>query len=562
MSQRKSRFGIFLVGLLMVLLLPARRCEAQEPNLEALWADLAGADASNAYRAIWALALTPEKAVPFLQVRLQPASGDRKQIDKLIHNLESDAFAERERATVELERLSDAAEEALRLALQEKPALELKRRIELLLARIPEPAGSPALVRQERALEALELAGTPEAQALVKRLADGSPAARWTRMAKAADARLAGRPRLADMPVKKVDEFGDQLPPGTLARLGTIRMQNGYWAAITSDGKSLVTVSDKSLHMWDMTTGRALPGFPQTKDWPETRAVAVSPDGKLVGIAYNRAYSFDICELPSGRLLHQRRGNGETREPCQYTVAFSADSKTFVITDQSITQLWDMTTGAKLRDFSHTSSLSKAAISADSRRLTTTSHFGPPRIWDVANGKLLHNLGDQKIPVYFSMMNADGSKLASYGPGPSARIWNGVTGKLIHQIPLASEPMHGDPTPSFAFSPDGTTLGVVDCMRKGDPEQRIQMWSLANLDLKPRLLTPPPGIGRLEAFTPDGKTLLWRSGSSYRLLDSATGKDQHGWASPGRRTVNALPPPAKTARLDCGTPPMPNCCTR
>jgi WD40 repeat protein len=530
MSQCKSPIGFLLLG---VLLLAPRRSEGQEPNVEALWADLAATDAAKAYRAVWKLALTPDKAVPFLKTRLQPASGNRKEIDKLVRDLGSETFAVRDKAIAEVERLADAAEESLKQALLDNPGLESRRRIEMLLSRLPDPAGSPTLVRQERALEALELAGTPEALEVVKRLAEGNPAARWTHKAKAVHARLVSRPRLDDTPAKMVDEFGDDLPPGVLARLGTIRMQSGYWAAITPDGKSLITVSDKALHMWDLATGRALPGFPQAKDWPDCRAVAVSPDGKLAGVAYDRAYSFDICELPSGKVLHHQPGKGEIREPSRYAVVFSPDSKTFVITNQLGTQLWDMATGKRLRDFSHASNLYKAVISADSRRLATISHTAPPRIWDVAGGRLLHDLGNQKIPVYSAAINADGTKLVTYAPGPCARIWDCETGKLIRAIPLASEPMHGDPSPSFVFAPEGSTLAVVDCVRKGDPEQRIQMWNMADFDPKPRMLTPPPGIGRLEAFTPDGKTLLWESGSSYRLLDAVTGKDRHGWASRG-----------------------------
>jgi WD40 repeat protein len=195
--------------------------------------------------------------------------------------------------------------------------------------------------------------GPPEAKELVKRLAGGNLAAQWTRMAQAAHARLSDRPSPPSMPAKKVDAFGDPLPDCALARLGTIRMQSGNSSTITPDGKTLVTVSDKSLHAWDMKTGGALPGFPQTKDWADCRAVAISPDGKLLAVAYDRAYSFDICEFPGGKLLHQHRGKGEASEPCRYTVAFSSDSKNFVIASQANTQIWDMTTGKKLREFAH-----------------------------------------------------------------------------------------------------------------------------------------------------------------------------------------------------------------
>src|SRR5262249_51204307 len=69
---------------------------------------------------------------------------------------------------------------------------------------------------------------------------------------------------------------------GTLARLGTVRLQNSVEAALSPDGKTLVTVADKVLHLWDTTTGRELPGFPQSKKWDYPRAVAISPNGSLL----------------------------------------------------------------------------------------------------------------------------------------------------------------------------------------------------------------------------------------------------------------------------------------
>jgi WD40 repeat protein len=521
--------GVFAMITAHLVLVPHSR--AQEVDLENLWTDLADQDAAKAYRAIGALALTPVRAVPFLHARLKPVVGDRKQIDKLIRALDDELFPVREKAIEELERWSDGAEEALKQALVQKPGLERKRRIEALLARIPDPGSSPTFVRQARALEALEWMGTREAQELLERLAKGNAAARWTQMAKESHARLA-RVRPTPAPKRKTDDFADPLPVGTLARLGTIRMQSGYWPAITPDGKTLVTVSDTSLQACDLTTGRALPGFPQSKDWPEVRALAISPNGKFLAVAYNRAYSFDICEFPSGKLLHQNRGTGETFEPSRYTVAFSSDSKNFIVTSQFATQIGDVTTGKKIREFNHPNGFFHAVISADGRRLATSSRRGI-WVWDVTEGKLLHDLGDQKAHVFSATINSTGTRLATYGEGPSMRIWDIVAGKLIRQVPLEGNPVHGDPVPSFAFSPDGTTLALIDCFRKGDPEQRIQLWNLADPDAKPRILIPPPGRGAVEGFTPDGKTLLWRTDSSYRLLDSTTGKDRHEWVSRG-----------------------------
>ncbi|HYT95206.1 MAG TPA: hypothetical protein VEL76_41195, partial [Gemmataceae bacterium] len=554
MSQYTSRKSSILVALLSVLVVLGLRSEAQEPNLETLWADLADQDAAKAYRAIWALALTPEKTVPFLKARLSPVSGDRQQIDQLVRDLDKKAFAVREKAMAELGRLSDAAEAALKQVLQEKPSVEMSRRIEQLLARIPEAAGTPALVRQARALEVLERAGTPEARELLERLAKGNAAARWTQMAQAAHARLASRPRPAPVPVPpKLDHFGDPLPAGSLARLGTVRLQNSDEAALAPDGKTLVTVADKVLHLWDITTGRELPGFPQSKDWRHPRAVAISPNGKLLAVAYHRgAYHFVICELPSGKLLYQQRNAGPHVEPCHYAPAFSADSKTFVIGNQVTTQVWDMTTGKKLREFFHgQGTLSTVAVSPDGRRLVTSTHRRQSRIWDVATGKVLQDLGEQTLS-YRAAFSHDSTQLATSGPGASVRILDMATGKLKREIALAADPARSEQAAwAFAFSPDGTTLALTTRTGKESPEQQIQLWNLADANAKPRVLVPPPGVGWIDSFSQDGQTLLWRTWHSVRLLDATTGKDRHGWPYRGDILAVAWSPDGALIATGC-----------
>ncbi len=95
------------------------------------WADLADGDAARAYRAIRALAARPGESVPYLRKALPPAE--------------------------------DADED-----------------------NGEDSNPSSGRLREMRALEALELAGTPEARAALQELARGNPAARRTRDAKAA----------------------------------------------------------------------------------------------------------------------------------------------------------------------------------------------------------------------------------------------------------------------------------------------------------------------------------------------------------------------------------------
>jgi RNA polymerase sigma factor (sigma-70 family) len=163
-------------------------------ELEALWVDLAAADAAQAYRAIWSL-VTARDAVPFLAERVQPQlSPDPRLIARLIAGLNGDRFAEREQAVHELERLGELAEPGLRKALADRPSLETRRRIEPLLEKLKGPVTAPERLRPLRDVEVLEHINTPEARQVLAGLARGAPEAWLTQEAKAALERLARPP--------------------------------------------------------------------------------------------------------------------------------------------------------------------------------------------------------------------------------------------------------------------------------------------------------------------------------------------------------------------------------
>jgi hypothetical protein len=135
--------------------------------------------------------------VPLLQARLRPAPSpaDRKQVARLLADLDSEEFAVRQKAMEALQQLGERAETALREALEGKPTLELRKRIEELLEGVRIGATAPERLRDLRAVEVLEHIGTAEARAVLRTLAEGAAEARLTREAKASLQRLAARGR-------------------------------------------------------------------------------------------------------------------------------------------------------------------------------------------------------------------------------------------------------------------------------------------------------------------------------------------------------------------------------
>jgi WD40 repeat protein len=159
-------------------------------QLDAHWQSLSEG-AAPAHAALAALVASPKQSVPFLRERLEPAvPADPKQVARLIADLDNESFEMRDKAAVELEKIGELAEPALRKALKANPTAEARQRLETLLEKSSASAPSGAQTRRVRAVEALEQMDTAEARQFLEALAKGAPEARLTQEAKAALGRL------------------------------------------------------------------------------------------------------------------------------------------------------------------------------------------------------------------------------------------------------------------------------------------------------------------------------------------------------------------------------------
>jgi WD40 repeat protein len=196
-----GRFLVSSSGDTTALVWDVSKAEAQEKTalgakrLEAHWQELGDGDAAKAYQAILALTVAQE-GVAFLAKKLAPVpSPDAKKVAQLILDLNHDRFAVRDRAAAELARLGELVAPDLRKAAKGDASLEMQRRVRQLLDRMEGPVVHPEHLRWLRALEVLEGVGTPEARALLQKLAGGVPGARLTREARASLQRLERRPK-------------------------------------------------------------------------------------------------------------------------------------------------------------------------------------------------------------------------------------------------------------------------------------------------------------------------------------------------------------------------------
>jgi WD40 repeat protein len=166
---------------------PLPRRTFTDAELTTRWDALAGDDARQTYSAMCDLVAAPTQAVALLNQRLRPATAlDPKEVNRLLSEVGNPAFGVREKAAAALLQLDERVVPVIDKVLADKPALEVRIRLEKIHATLSGMMLAKEKLRSYRAIEVLERIGTPEARRLLLRLAGGAPGASETVAAQSA----------------------------------------------------------------------------------------------------------------------------------------------------------------------------------------------------------------------------------------------------------------------------------------------------------------------------------------------------------------------------------------
>jgi RNA polymerase sigma factor (sigma-70 family) len=307
-----------------------------------------------------------------------------------------------------------------------------------------------------------------------------------------------------------LDAFGDPLPPGALARLGSVRLRKPGQQDVTfaPDGKTLFSTGlDGRIDTWDAATGKYLRGrrLEGTEDFDRS-ATTLAPGGKAVLVWLWTRPSLLVCEVPTGKKL----GTVTLDSGQVYRAAVAPDGRAVATAvngenNKHFIDLWDVAKGTRRRLLEPRYGHEAVTFSPDGKLLAAGGGMDETlRVWDVSKGTLLHSFG--KRTDNGLTFSPDGKTLAAWCDDRAVRLWDMATGKeqavLRTTYALA-----------LAFAPDGKTLA-------GGGLEGVVLWDVATRKELRRFATPR--VWAL-AFAPGGKSLAVNCGS-LQLWDVATGK--------------------------------------
>jgi WD40 repeat protein len=374
-------------------------------------------------------------------------------------------------------------------------------------------------------------------------------------------------------PARRLDRYGDPLPAGAVARLGTLRFNRARVGCVvfTPDGKSVVSGGlDGRVHVWDRQTGREVRGFRARGD--QIDLLALSPNGRLIAtVAHSEATQVRLYILalgwpyrrflghtssvrgiafsPDGKTLASCAGDSvriwdvsteqgrslegapslEAGDVCCEVVAFSPDGTSLIAGDsKGVLYFWDTSTWKLSRKLAgHASAVKQLVFPARGTRLVAGHNDHSVRFWDLAAGKRLHLCRGVAPAIFWGLALAPDGRTAAGSPdGESVRCWDTITGKERWRARVPEE------VTSLAFSPRGKVVAVPT-------DYRIVLLDAPTGKCLNPTRAPVAGVTRL-AFSPDGKTLVAGCDDQGVVMwDAHTWEEQSRWMAP-KGAIRAL----------------------
>src|SRR5262245_17154053 len=323
---------------------------------------------------------------------------------------------------------------------------------------------------------------------------------------------------LVTVPPRLVDQFGDPLPTGAVARLGSARWRHEGEAkamAFAPDGRSLAVLSgnDGAVSFFATDTGK----LSHRLRGPGILNLAYAPDGSVLA-AQNGKADVDLYDAKTKQLVRTLKIPGQPAPFGEHfqICCFSSDGKRVAANSGSATiAVWDPARAEAVATITgHNHSNPGIVFTADGTGLLVAAGNPVVHLYDARTGKFVRGFNPDQRAAFSLAVSNDGKVLASGGRDRIA-LTEFETGKELGRLDAKMGAVL-----DMGFTPDGKTLV------SGAEDGKVRVWDVATH--KARFVLDGRGwIGRSMALSNDGTTVAL--GGVYnviRLWDVATGKER------------------------------------
>ncbi len=320
----------------------------------------------------------------------------------------------------------------------------------------------------------------------------------------------------------RLDLFGDPLPEGAIARMGTTRFRHDATSIAYLDAKTLVTAGD-GVRFWDVATGKMIREW-KAEHFGGDRLAALSGNGRVL-ISVTKQSSLRVWDTTTGKLLAERQKNApERRGDAIVCLVVSRDGKRFasVREAEQVAWVWGLDRQKEICKFNVPPNDGRGILPS-SYPITMSANGKAIASWtdrasirDAESGKLIQTAKPDLDAIWTTAFSPDGSKLVVTGYAGLAvfdssgkRLWNGSQQSRRW---------------GAQFCPNGRTLVSTVIDPDNHLSAEIQILDAATGKMQRSWNTPMNWIAAT-AISPDSKTLATAGGGRLRLWNLADGKE-------------------------------------